>query len=231
MADAAGFHPLHAIGLLRPGAGTSQADLDEALVDLRTALDGGQASVSMLSAAHRDFSPARIDALARRTDARDSEAMPLARRAGPATAQPRTNVLVNLRTAQSPAADPLAPAWTRGLRPSATRGPFVNGLGERFWIDSYALPQLLTIVAEARLLGSPRVIALVPLGGPARRRLSTEGSPLAARGWPRGSSIRADLLPSSSAFASRAAACVSLDRQWPATRRSRSPVSGGWSSR
>ena len=78
MADAAGFHPLHAIGLLRPGAGSSQADLDEALVDLRTALDGGQASASVLSAAHRDLSPARMAALARRTDARDSEAMPLA---------------------------------------------------------------------------------------------------------------------------------------------------------
>jgi hypothetical protein len=70
------------------------------------------------------------------------------------------------------------------MRPSASRGPFLDEHGERFWIDTFLLPQLITIVAQASPFSASRILARVPLSrrvtpGP-RRRLAAGSAWLSA---------------------------------------------------
>ncbi|MDQ6916327.1 MAG: hypothetical protein M3023_00725 [Pseudomonadota bacterium] len=92
---------------------------------------------------------------------------------------------ISVRTAPLAAADPLAPQWARAMRPSATRGPFVNALGERFWIDTFAITRLVTIEAQTGAPNVTRILARVPMSRrPAvalRRRLSAGSVWLPAR--------------------------------------------------
>ncbi|HET9226821.1 MAG TPA: hypothetical protein VFR31_09150 [Thermoanaerobaculia bacterium] len=135
---------LQALGRLRSGTDAARRDLEAALRDAVSALDQGQIPGSLLSP---DVPPIQAG-----------------------SAPPS---LVSLRSSPLSFLDPLAPAWTRGMRPSATRGPFFNEFGERFWIDTFLLPRLVTFKSGSALLG------LFPvLGGltPARQMRLGEGS-------------------------------------------------------
>ena len=165
---------------LRPAAGAQQRDLDEALRDVREALAGGQ-ELPPLDTAVAGSIAARAPRVAQMAQSAfsGSEVSPIPARlaAGAATAIAPTS-LVNVRLAPVREVDPLAPAWTRGIRPSASRGPFQSELGEWFWIDTYTLPRLLTVM-EATSRGS-RVLARLPIRGlaPIEDRALAAGS-----GW------------------------------------------------
>lgn len=141
---------LQALGRLRSGTDAARRDLEAALRDAVSALDQGQAPGSLLSP---DISPIQTGG------------------------SPPS--LVSLRSSPLSFLDPLAPAWTRGMRPSATRGPFFNEFGERFWIDTFLLPRLVIFRAGSALLG------LFPVQGgltPARQmRLGAGSAWLAVR--------------------------------------------------
>ena len=141
---------LQALGRLRSGSDAARRDLEAALRDAVSALDRGQAPGSLLSP---DIPPIQTG-----------------------SAPPS---LVSLRGSPLSVLDPLAPAWTRGMRPSAIRGPFFNEFGERFWIDTFLLPRLVTFRAGSALLG------LFPVQGgltPARQmRLGAGSAWLAVR--------------------------------------------------
>ncbi len=129
------------LGSLRPGAGTSTKDLESALADISAATAAGQPMDSLLSGIHRDMSAARTTT-------------PL---------PPELKTLVAVRTTAARALDPLA-TWTRALRPRASRGPFVNDLGETFWIDTFHLPTLASLVVE-NLSGQRGLVARLPIRG------------------------------------------------------------------
>ncbi len=177
------FDPLLVLGSLRPEHGATRRDLDEALRDVRAALDGGQNTESLGGTAQRDLS------LVQTAASRSSTA--IADLPGP-TPFPGTTLtarspavsldtavtartVVRIRTLPLVDVDPLAPAWSRAMRPSASHGPFVNELGERFWIDTFLLPRLVTVFAQAGPLNVARVIARLPLSrrltATVRRRL------------------------------------------------------------
>ena len=81
--------------------------------------------------------------------------------------------VVALRSTPLTALDPLAPAWTHGIVPHLTRGPFLNELGEQFWIDAYRIPRLVTIEARTAPFGFVRLLARVSI-----RRVPTAASQL-----------------------------------------------------
>jgi hypothetical protein len=132
---------------LRPGAGASEHDLAEALRDVATAVDTGQTPGSILTGVHREMAP-RVGVTASVLEA---------------DAAPRA--LVTVRSSPIPLVDPLTADWARAMRPSARRGPFVNELGETFWIDTFILPRLVTIVAQGALPGQSTLVARVPVRG------------------------------------------------------------------
>jgi hypothetical protein len=72
--------------------------------------------------------------------------------------------LVRIRVSPLREADPLAADWTRAMRPAASRGPFVSESGECFWIDTFLLPQLVTIMANSAF-GKPQIVARLPVRG------------------------------------------------------------------
>ena len=143
---------VQSLGSLRPGTGASTKDLESALADIGAATVAGQPIDSLLSGTHRDMSAARTTT-------------PL---------PPELKTLVAVRTTAARALDPLA-TWTRALRPRASRGPFVNDLGETFWIDTFHLPTLASLVVE-NLSGQRGLVARLPvrgqLGNHARLRLA-----------------------------------------------------------
>src|SRR2546426_652194 len=141
MVDFRLIDPLAMLGMLRPGVGATQRHLDDALGDVRRALDAGQAASSLAApgllgtAATRTPIAPVVDVggpLARR--AALTEIVPALRERGAAAAR-----IVNVRTSALAEADPLAPPWVRGMRPTTSRGPFLSELGERFWIDTFLL--------------------------------------------------------------------------------------------
>jgi hypothetical protein len=172
MADILKLDPLLALGVLRADHGATRRELDDALRDVRSALEGGQKAPSLLNDAHRDLSlfettVSRLPFVA--TSITPPEV--------PFDSAVSARTVVNIRTSPLLDADPLAPAWSRGMRPSASRGPFVNELGERFWIDTFLLPALVTVFAQTGPFHIPRMIARLPLGrgiaAAARRRLGS----------------------------------------------------------
>ena len=180
MVDFRLIDPVAILGALRPGVGATQRHLDDALGDVRQALDAGQAASSLATpgllgtaATRAPFAP-MVDAegpLARR-DAL-TEPVPALRARGAAAAR-----LVSVRTSPLAEADPLAPAWVRGMRPTTTRGPFLSELGERLWIDTFLLTPRVTVMAQSGLF-APRMLAQLPLSrrpAPAGRRRLTAGS-------------------------------------------------------
>jgi hypothetical protein len=172
MADTLKPDPLSTLGTLLADHGVTHRELDEALRDVRSALEGGQKATSLFNATHRDLSLLEtiVSRLPLAVAGVTSPEVPF-----DSTVTART--VVNIRTSPLLNADPLAPAWSRGLHPSATRGPFVNELGERFWIDTFLLPALVTISAQTGPFNIQRMIARVPLGrgviATARRRLGS----------------------------------------------------------
>ncbi|MCA1581629.1 MAG: hypothetical protein LC796_09625 [Acidobacteria bacterium] len=184
MTDSSAPDPLAALGALHPERGVAGKDLEAAVRDVRAAVEEGQTLRSYLGAADRGvFLPP--SAGGRLSLAAAAEFGPgafsaghldpeLFQRAPWTAAAPRT--LAAIRSAPFAEADPLASPWTRAMRPSASRGPFVNDLGERFWIDTFLLPQLVTVVAPSGPSGAPRILARLPLGrrltSTRRRRLS-----------------------------------------------------------
>ena len=165
------LNPLETLGPLRAARGASERDLTAALTDVRAALDAGQARRSMLAGAHRDLAAGR--ALHREMDGRLllelERADPIAPDPAPGQAP---SSLVAVRSSPIVHLDPLAPEWARTMRPHASRGPFVNDLGERFWIDTFLLPRLVSIVVHTGVLGRPRLLAKVTVRGDAGPRVA-----------------------------------------------------------
>src|SRR5262249_7127888 len=151
-------------------------------------VSSGQSWTSILSGAHHDVLLSSRTASVPHAVEAMRQAVPVVPRLGavpvpieplPAGATSRT--LVSIRTLPVAAADPLAPAWSRALKPSASRGPFVNDAGQRFWIDTFLLPELVDIVATTGIAGATRLIARLPLRRgrrPVRRRQLAAGSAL-----------------------------------------------------
>ena len=170
MIDPGRIDPALALGSLRATKGATQGDLEAALRDVRASASGGQSLASILSGAQRDVLltrttmglPLTADAMRRlppgvaRFGAAAAPIQPL-----PAGATSRR--LVRIRTLPIAEADPFAPEWSRSLKPSASRGPFVNDAGERFWIDTFLLPELVDVVAKTGIPGAPRLLARLPL--------------------------------------------------------------------
>jgi hypothetical protein len=133
---------LSSLGMLRPGPGTSDKELASALRDVSATTDDGQPIASLLAGPHRYF-------------------------AGLPTAPPFPAGLrsfVSVRSSPMRALDPLA-GWTTVMRPRTTRGPFLNDLGETFWIDTFLVPSLVNLIAE-NALGQRFLIARLPTRGP-----------------------------------------------------------------
>ena len=177
---------LQPLSALRTSKSVTQSDLDAALRDVRASADGGQSPASILSGAHRDVLlggttasvPHAADAIRLAAAALEPfGAAAVATVPLPGGAASRS--LVSVRTSPIAEADPLAPAWTRGLKPSVSRGPFVNAAGERFWIDTFLLPELVDVVVQTGIPGASRLLARLPLRRglvPAARRRLAAGS-------------------------------------------------------
>jgi hypothetical protein len=170
MPDHPPIDPLLALSALRTSGAATQSDLDAALQDVRASVDSGQSWTSILSGAHHDVLlssrtasvPHAVEAMRQPVPVvAQLGAVPVPIEPLPAGASSRT--LVSIRTLPVVAADPLAPAWSRALKPSASRGPFVNDAGQRFWIDTFLLPELVDIVAKTGIAGVTRLIARLPL--------------------------------------------------------------------
>jgi hypothetical protein len=170
MADHPPLDPMLAFTALRAIGTATQSDLDAALEDIRASVSGGQSWPSILSGAPRDVLlssrtasvPHALEAMRR--------AVPVLPRLGavpvaiePLAAGARGRKLVSIRALPVAAADPLALTWSRALKPSASRGPFVNEAGQRFWVDTFLLPELVDIVATTGIAGATRLIARLPL--------------------------------------------------------------------
>jgi len=154
------------LGALRPGERTSDSDLASAMREVSAATEAGQPAMSLFAGIHRDL--AGGETVSR---------FPVGLRR-----------IVSVRSSPSRAIDPLA-SWTRVMRPATTRGPFVNELGEQFWIDTFVLPKLSAIMAENQF-GQRTLVARLPMVGPhvagARQRLGAGTVWLPARVRARG---------------------------------------------
>ncbi len=178
-----GIRSIDALLALRAVNGVSQSDLDAAVGDVRASVEGGQSLASIFTGSHDDLTLARVastvpqvaEAVLRSPAslAQGAFAAPIPH---PLVANATARSLVNIRTSPIAEADPLAPAWTRVMKPSATRGPFINAVGERVWIDTFLLPELVDVVAMAGQTGATRLLARLPLKGSivdaARRQLA-----------------------------------------------------------
>jgi hypothetical protein len=174
-----GIRSIDGLLALRIGKGVSQSDLDAAIRDVRASVEGGQLPASLPDGGHDDLMLARIASSVPQV----AEAMLQSVRAGtappiahPLAANATTGSLVNIRTSPIAEADPLAPTWTRSMKPSATRGPFTNARGERVWIDTFLLPQLVDVVATVGPTSATRLLVRLRLRGrivaAARRRIA-----------------------------------------------------------
>jgi hypothetical protein len=167
-----GIRSIDAVLALQAVKGTSQSDLDAAIRDVRASVEGGQSLGSLLNVRHNDVMLARMASSMPQVAEAMLQSVPTLARAGaaapiahPLAANVMTRSLVNIRTSPIAEADPLAPAWTRGTKPSATRGPFTNAVGERVWIDTFLLPELVDVVAKAGPTGTLQLLARLPLKG------------------------------------------------------------------
>lgn len=115
----------------------------------------------------------------------DAQALRDARRDAQQAAVATPAKRVELRRLPQIAADPFAPAWTQAMRPSASRGPFLDEFGQPYWIDTFLLPALVSVFAPATPGGAPRLIARLPLSRrrtlPGPRRLAAGSVWLASR--------------------------------------------------
>lgn len=168
---------------LRADRHSTKHDLDRALSDLHASIAGGQPVASAIGGAHATALGVQTVVQALAAAGRSDVAARLGVVSAAATdalaANATTRLLVNVRTTPIAAADPLAPAWRRAMQPGASRGPFVDANGMRFWIDTFPLPQLVTIVAPIGIAPTPRVIARValkPFVGPGGHRSIAAGS-------------------------------------------------------
>jgi hypothetical protein len=177
--------PLLALSALRTSGTATQSDLDAALHDIRTTVSSGQSWSSILSGAHHDVLLASRTASVPHVAESVRPAASVVPRFGmpipiePLPAGVAGRRLVSVRTLPVAAADPLARDWSRAQTPNATRGPFVNDAGQRFWIDTFVLPELVDIVATTGIAGAARLLARLPLRRgrpPVRRRQLAAGS-------------------------------------------------------
>jgi len=185
MPDHPPMDPLLALSALRTSGNATQSDLDAALHDIRTTVSSGQSWSSILSGAHHDVLlasrtasvPHVAESLRPAASVVPRFGMPVPIEPLPAGVAGRR--LVSVRTLPVAAADPLARDWSRAQTPNATRGPFVNDAGQRFWIDTFVLPELVDIVATTGIAGAARLLARLPLRRgrpPVRRRQLAAGS-------------------------------------------------------
>jgi hypothetical protein len=185
MLDHPPIDPLLALSALRTSGTATQSDLDAALHDIRTTVSSGQSWSSILTGVHHDVLLASRTASVPHVLESLPPAAPVAPRFGiPAPIEPLPSsvagrILVSVRTLPVAAADPLARDWSRAQTPNARRGPFVNDAGQRFWIDTFVLPELVDIVATTGVVGAARLLARLPLRRgrpPVRRRQLVAGS-------------------------------------------------------
>ena len=185
MPDHPPIDPLLALSALRTSGTATQSDLDAALHDIRSTVSGGQSWSSILSGVHHDVLLASRTASVPHVAESLRPAPSVAPRFGmPAPIEPLPSgiagrTLVSVRALPVAAADPLARDWSRAQTPNATRGPFVNDAGQRFWIDTFVLPELVDIVATTGVAGAARLLARLPLRrgrAPVRRRQLAAGS-------------------------------------------------------
>jgi hypothetical protein len=177
--------PLLVLSALRTSGTATQSDLDAALHDIRTIVSGGQSWSSILSGAHHDVLLAsRTASVPHVAESLRPAASVVPRFGMPVPIEPLPagvagRKLVSVRTLPVAAADPLARDWSRAQTPNTTRGPFVNDAGQRFWIDTFVLPELVDIVATTGIAGAGRLLARLPLRRgrpPVRRRQLAAGS-------------------------------------------------------
>jgi hypothetical protein len=167
MLDHPPIDPLLALSALRTSGTATQSDLDAALHDIRTTVSSGQSWSSILTGVHHDVLLASRTASVPHVPESLRPAASVAPRFGiPAPIEPLPSgvagrILVSVRTLPVAAADPLARDWSRAQTPNARRGPFVNDAGQRFWIDTFVLPELVDIVATTGVAGDQP-----PLSGP-----------------------------------------------------------------
>jgi hypothetical protein len=152
------------VGALRPGPGTTQPDLHNALDALNAALAGGQAAGSALPSLYRAVSSTvRADLVSAAVAAARLPIEALAREAvaleEPPSPRGSTKTLVALRT--MPSFGPLMPEWARGLSATKSHGPFVSDAGELYWIDVFDPVSFVSLVWSSPGL-PPRVMALMP---------------------------------------------------------------------
>lgn len=133
--------PLVSLGQLQPGKGASDKDLASALHDINAATAAGQPTASLFTGSQRDLAASGASAR-----------FPAGLRS-----------VVSIRSSPAREIDPTA-NWMRVLRPRTTRGPFLNGLGEEIWIDTFVLPGLTAVMAQ-NLFGQRTLLARVPVRG------------------------------------------------------------------
>lgn len=131
---------------LRPGPNVAASELHDALRDLTNALRSGQTVASALEGS--PLHDAWAAALAQPDFLTDSK---------------REHV-VRLRHAALGDLDPVAGDWSRAMRPSHKRGPFLTEVGEQFWIDTFLLPRFINIVVQ-RSFGQARLLARIAILG------------------------------------------------------------------
>ena len=155
--------PLPGLSALRPGPGSTDRELEDALADVRSALSAGQTVGSLFRGAHRDLalgSAQKRDVAAGRLLGLDEAGVPFV--AG--SRDEAATQIVAVRTSPVAELDPLAPEWTRALKTRSTRGPFVNAFGENVWIDTFLLPRLVNLQVRTAF-GRQRLIARMPIRG------------------------------------------------------------------
>jgi hypothetical protein len=151
-----------ALEMLRPGEGSTQAELDRAMRDIRTAVDAGQAMdhfqrVLCIDSQSLVSRPTTLDVLRQSIKGpfipRPAQPMP-----APAA---RGRTVVSIRSVPAAGTDPFAPSWSQGMRPTNSSGPFLDQAGQRFWIDSFVLqPGLAIEVIGAS--GVSRILVQLP---------------------------------------------------------------------
>ncbi len=151
---------LGALGNLRIAQDVPAQDLNRALNDVRAALEEGQNARSILTSAYFDVPADESFSLKPFVGSRTPEAS-----AGDQPQKPARTTLVNIRSFALPIADPLRPDWTRAMRVNASRGPFLNELGQELWIDTFKLPKLVTVLAQAGPTAMARTLIRLPLAG------------------------------------------------------------------
>ena len=166
------------LGTLQPGRETTEEHLAQARDELAAALAGGQSALSILTPLHRDalstIAPLRahdLSAISERAllpeGLRGVAALQAqgaqAAAAAVDTGMPRA-AMAALRT--TPLVAPfgaLATEWTRGLAPERSYGPFLNTLGETYWIDFFSPVMLLSLVWAPDPQQKSMLLAMIPV--------------------------------------------------------------------